>query len=425
MQAAQLRVVARDYQVPVDQANQVLETATAALNSDRAALSSAAHAARVRAAAVTSDLRGRWKDRAGHARAVRAHRGAVAALRADRRGLRAIAVALYVGSSTAPAGVAGGRGSLSPQKGVDAAVGLAVAESTTGTNAGHDAARVSATARQEARFGARIHADEAQLRVDRARRKAARTAVAGAKTKVAAAMAGVGKAQVRLTAARHAQAAAEAAVDPPELQAKDPSGPLMGGPSILGPPALDAAQLLGWFNQSGYTNHAKAKISQLIDWYLANGAIEGVRGDVAFAQAILETAGFSSPDAIARNNYAGIGHCDACGAGDRFASPRDGVIGQLELLRTYADASSDSGLPQPLALQSLDPATEVDRGCCGTWNSLTGKWASDPAYGPRIMEVYLSMLDYALSQPPVAPGTTVTPSAAPRKTSAGALRGPG
>ena len=35
------------------------------------------------------------------------------------------------------------------------------------------------------------------------------------------------------------------------------------------------------------------------------------------------------------------------------------------------------------------------RGCCPTWNKLTGTWATDPNYGPKIMTVYLSMLQYA------------------------------
>jgi flagellum-specific peptidoglycan hydrolase FlgJ len=48
----------------------------------------------------------------------------------------------------------------------------------------------------------------------------------------------------------------------------------------------------------------------------------------------------------------------------------------------------------------VTPETEPDRGCCVTWQSLTGKWATDPAYGHTVMAVYQSMLSDALSQPP-------------------------
>jgi len=44
-----------------------------------------------------------------------------------------------------------------------------------------------------------------------------------------------------------------------------------------------------------------------------------VRGDVAFAQSILETAGFANPgSAPTDNNFAGIGWCDTCAHGFDF-----------------------------------------------------------------------------------------------------------
>ncbi|MEY2460967.1 MAG: hypothetical protein QOG30_2797, partial [Acidimicrobiaceae bacterium] len=52
-----------------------------------------------------------------------------------------------------------------------------------------------------------------------------------------------------------------------------------------------------------------------------------------------------------------------------------------------------------------------------TWNKLTGTWATDPNYGPKLMTVYLSMLEFALAQrtqpPPADPAATLPAVAGP------------
>ncbi len=65
---------------------------------------------------------------------------------------------------------------------------------------------------------------------------------------------------------------------------------------------------------------------------------EGVRGDVAFAQAMVETGAFTSP-LTRHNNFAGIGACDSCPTGFDFDSPQLGVRAQMQLLHAYADKS--------------------------------------------------------------------------------------
>jgi hypothetical protein len=138
-------------------------------------------------------------------------------------------------------------------------------------------------------------------------------------------------------------------------------------------------------------------VSQLAAWYVSEGDTEGVRGDIAFAQAVEETGGFSSPDSITINNYAGIGHCDSCDSGLEFASAQIGVDAQIQLLRTTADATlTTAQLGQPLASSALAPEDQPLRGCCSTWAGLTGHWATDPDYGANILGIYASMLEYAL-----------------------------
>ena len=72
-----------------------------------------------------------------------------------------------------------------------------------------------------------------------------------------------------------------------------------------------------------------------------------VRGDIAFAQSIVETGWFNFPDyGIVKpqnNNFAGIGACDSCGNGFQFGSALSGVRAQIQLLRNYADINSRAG----------------------------------------------------------------------------------
>jgi hypothetical protein len=167
------------------------------------------------------------------------------------------------------------------------------------------------------------------------------------------------------------------------------------GVSVMGPSVLNSNQLSAWFNAQGYVDVTSATVSQLAAWYVQEGTVEGVRGDMAFAQAVLETGGFGSPDAVGLNNYAGIGHCDTCSAGWAFPSPVGGVLGQEQLLRIFAGGQGQpAGAPAPV-LPALTPAEEGRSGCCQTWESLTGVWATDPTYGDQILSIYQQMLAFA------------------------------
>jgi hypothetical protein len=169
--------------------------------------------------------------------------------------------------------------------------------------------------------------------------------------------------------------------------------------SLLGGAALTADQLVGWFNSQGFADLTSAPVTDLARWYIQAGAQEGIRGDVAFAQAVLETGGFSSPDAVGLSNFAGIGHCDSCATGWGFPSPQAGVIGQVQLLRIFADAgATPAGAPAPV-LADLTPARQGRAGCCSTVEALTGVWATDPGYAQQILEIYGQVLSSALAAP--------------------------
>jgi hypothetical protein len=167
-----------------------------------------------------------------------------------------------------------------------------------------------------------------------------------------------------------------------------------GGPTILGPSLLSVAQLAGWFESTGERANTTVPLEKLARYYMEAGQLTGVRGDIAFAQSIVETGYFSFPasgqDAPGYNNFAGIGACGSCKHGWKFPSALSGVMTQESLLSEYAEPPPLYGPPGGL-VAGLGVA-----GCCRTWMALSGVWASNPNYGYVILSVYREMLDWAV-----------------------------
>jgi len=181
------------------------------------------------------------------------------------------------------------------------------------------------------------------------------------------------------------------------LQAAIAAGVLRaGGPSLMGPTNLSAAQMAGWWRS--------VPIETLAQLYVDEGTAEGVRGDLAFAQAIVETGGFryTSPG----NNFAGMGWCDSCANGRVFPTPLDGVRAQIQHLKNYGDQTSRAAnLAHPASVywyapQSLSPVVANEnfdsffaKGWALTWNQMgNGNWATDPNYSQKVLKVYANMV---------------------------------
>jgi predicted nucleic acid-binding Zn-ribbon protein len=205
--------------------------------------------------------------------------------------------------------------------------------------------------------------------------------------------------QVRLESqARDVQARLQAAIALGIIRA--------GGVSLVGPTTLSAAQMAGWWRAHYSTANLTVSIDELAQMYVDEGTAENVRGDAAFAQAVLETGGFRSAPS---NNFAGMGWCDSCSTGRVFPTARDGVRAQIQHLRNYGDQLSHasqlahpvsvywyapSSLSQAVADQNFD--TFFAKGWALTWNQMGhGNWATDPNYSDKVMKIYASMVAYA------------------------------
>jgi len=172
-----------------------------------------------------------------------------------------------------------------------------------------------------------------------------------------------------------------------------------GTPSILGPSTLTVTDLRAWWSAGGRGQPSRLgiDIADLIALYISEGDAEGVRGDMAFAQAIAETGHFTNSD-TSINNFAGIAHYDHAASGAGFADPVIGVRAHIQLLKKYA-ASNET----PLANADVSPNAGAS---ATTWGGLAGTWATSPAYWTLLSDVYGLMLD-AAGQSDVDPFTSL------------------
>ena len=192
----------------------------------------------------------------------------------------------------------------------------------------------------------------------------------------------------------HVDAEAEAAAADATLRsaAARPVQPVPQEVSLIGMPRLNAEDLAGWFESGPYRPRTTTPIIDYATWFIQDGRAEGIRGDIAFAQAVLETGGFANTDSVVANNFSGFGHYDNAPLGFIFPSPRVGVRAQIQLLKGYAVKKPNYANPL------VDKRLRGPAGCCQTWGDLTTVWATDPTYGPKVMLIYTSIVEYALQR---------------------------
>jgi len=171
---------------------------------------------------------------------------------------------------------------------------------------------------------------------------------------------------------------------------------------ILGPSVLTAQQLADFIRSIGFKPRLTVPLDELAQDYVTEGDNAGVRGDVAFAQSILETGGFTFPGGgqvlVNDNNFAGIGACDTCKHGFSFESAVIGVRAQMQSLRIYVDPNlTETTLKQPLVMPKM--LGLGFRGKVQTWWDLWGTWATGAFYGQRVYDIYLRMVEFAKTDP--------------------------
>lgn len=119
----------------------------------------------------------------------------------------------------------------------------------------------------------------------------------------------------------------------------------------------------------------------LAEIYLEEGKKEGVRGDGAFCQSLIETGYFRFGGDVqpCQHNYAGIGATGGV-PGNSFPDARTGIRAQIQHLKAYASRDV-------LKLECVDPRYKyVNKGCAPTFEQLSGKWAVPGYSGYQSLE---------------------------------------
>jgi hypothetical protein len=167
---------------------------------------------------------------------------------------------------------------------------------------------------------------------------------------------------------------------------------------------LSASQLVAWFKQRqpqpAGVYSATEPVESLAAYFIDEGAAEGVTGDIAFVQSIIETGWFRFSAAVpgSKNNFAGIGAVDGSpGDAASFPDARTGVRAQIQHLRAYADPFATSCAVPPLHHPCVDPRFSLvtPKGKAPLWNQFgSGIWATAPTYGDDILARYQEALAF-------------------------------
>lgn len=139
---------------------------------------------------------------------------------------------------------------------------------------------------------------------------------------------------------------------------------------------------------SGNPSLQEKEISEIVSAYMDESRAEGINWDIAFVQMCLETGflkygGLVTPD---QNNFCGLGSFDGA-SGAKFETIRDGVRAHIQHLKAY-------GTDKELNNKLIDPRFHfVKRGSATDVKDLTGKWATDPEYGNKLIGLMGRMLN--------------------------------
>ena len=163
---------------------------------------------------------------------------------------------------------------------------------------------------------------------------------------------------------------------------------------IMGPDNVTISQLVSCFDKhasfpgSTYAPYGASTSSEFCTILVEEAEAEGVKPEVVFAQAMLETGWlkFGGQVKAYQCNFCGLGATDGGAAGADFSdygrdAVRIGLRAQVQHLKAYAST-------QPLKNACVDPRFRyVTRGIAPTIDQLSGRWASNPDYGSLIYSI--------------------------------------
>lgn len=163
--------------------------------------------------------------------------------------------------------------------------------------------------------------------------------------------------------------------------------------SIFGEAVATKEQAAELLKQHNPDLKLKVTAEEIVDIYWREAAREGVRQDLAFSQALVETGffKFGGDVKIEQNNFCGLGTTGGGVKGAYFATPEIGARAHIQHLLAYTTKKHPS-------TKIVDPRYDLahgirlERGFADTWYKLNGTWAMSPNYSEKIMGVWQRML---------------------------------
>lgn len=148
-------------------------------------------------------------------------------------------------------------------------------------------------------------------------------------------------------------------------------------------------------------NNVDKKYIDLVNTYFNEGEIEGVRGDIALAQSIVETGWFTfKGDVIPeQNNYAGLGTTGGGVKGCYFDTPQIGIRAQIQHLKAYAskDTLNKDVVDPRFGLVVRESAPYVE--WLGQQENPKGYgWAKGKDYGKKVLNILNTLINEKVEQ---------------------------
>lgn len=178
---------------------------------------------------------------------------------------------------------------------------------------------------------------------------------------------------------------------------------------IMGSAAATANQIAAYMIKVNPNTASFA--AEMAQTFIEEGITEGVRGDIAAAQTMLETGnlGFKgSAVTLDQNNFCGMGVTANGMKGNSFATMREGIRAQIQHLKAYGSTAA-------LNNECVDPRFKyVTRGSAayvewlGIQENPNGKgWAAGAEYGQKILKILSEIIgQQAAGQPEEPKGDT-------------------
>ncbi len=169
---------------------------------------------------------------------------------------------------------------------------------------------------------------------------------------------------------------------------------------IMGNTNTSLAQMVAYYNANNvypefYASSDAPSIEAFCQIYLEECQAEGLKAEVAFCQAMLETGflRYGGDVQINQYNFAGLGATGNGAPGNSFGSVREGVRAQVQHLKAYASTAELNNPQVDSRFQYVKRGTAPYVEWLGIQENPYGKgWATAKNYGYNIVNLYIAKL---------------------------------